>query len=90
MSKPNPNDLAINLLHYRLILITLTETRSTRDTVFALFKNEVSGGFSTLVDGFSVAEYIKLNEPEAFESLTKTNLRYRFQDKDIILENWES
>ena len=37
---------------------------------------------------FSVAEYIKLNEPEAFESLTKTNLRYRFQDKDIILENW--
>ena len=48
----------------------------------------MSGGFSTLVDGFAVADYIKINNPEAFESLTKTNLRYQFQDKDIILENW--
>ena len=51
-------------------------------------QNEVSGGFSTLVDGFAVAEHIKINDPEAFQSLTTTNLRYQFRDKDIVLENW--
>ena len=44
--------------------------------------------FLWLTTNPATAEFIKLNEPEAFESLTKTNLRYRFQDKDIILENW--
>ena len=89
MSKPNPNDLA-----YKPIgLPPHTDNPYRKPEAPGIqflhcLKNEVSGGFSTLVDGFSVAEYIKLNEPEAFESLTKTNLRYRFQDKDIILENW--
>ena len=89
MSKPNPNDLA-----YKPIALPPHTDNPYRKPeapgiqFLHCLKNEVSGGFSTLVDGFSVAEYIKLNEPEAFESLTKTNLRYRFQDKDIILENW--
>ncbi len=89
MSKPNPNDLA-----YKPIALPPHTDNPYRKPeapgiqFLHCLKNEVSGGFSTLVDGFSVAEYIKLNEPEAFESLTKTNLRYRFEDKDIVLENW--
>ncbi len=89
MSKPNPNDLA-----YKPIALPPHTDNPYRKPAapgiqfLHCLKNEVSGGFSTLVDGFAVADYIKINNPEAFESLTKTNLRYQFQDKDIILENW--
>ncbi len=89
MSKPNPNDLA-----YKPIALPPHTDNPYRKPAapgiqfLHCLENEVSGGFSTLVDGFAVADYVKINNPEAFESLTKTNLRYQFQDKDIILENW--
>ena len=89
MSKPNPNDLA-----YKPIALPPHTDNPYRKPAapgiqfLHCLKNEVSGGCSTLVDGFAVADYIKIYNPEAFESLTKTNLRYQFQDKDIILENW--
>ncbi len=89
MSKPNPNDLA-----YKPIALPPHTDNPYRKPAapgiqfLHCLKNEVSGGLSTLVDGFAVADYIKINNPEAFKSLTKTNLRYQFQDKDIILENW--
>ena len=50
--------------------------------------NEVKGGFSTVTDGFAVAEYLKKNHKDLFNILTSTKVRYRFVDKDIILENW--
>ena len=89
MSKPNPNDLA----YKPIALPPHTDNPYRKPTAPGIqflhcLKNEVSGGFSTLVDGFAVAEYVKKNNLEAFNSLTTTNLRYQFQDKDIILENW--
>ena len=50
--------------------------------------NEVKGGFSTVVDGFAVAEYLKKNHKDLFNTLASTKVRYRFVDKDVILENW--
>ena len=50
-------------------------------------ENEVSGGLSTLVDGFNVATYLKKNNPEYFKVLTEVKVKFRFIDKDIILEN---
>jgi len=41
-----------------------------------------------LVDGYAVAEYLKINEPEMFEILTNTDVLFKFVDKDIILENY--
>ena len=50
-------------------------------------KNEVSGGYSTLVDGFNVAKQLKKNNPKYFEILTKIKVKFKFTDKDVILEN---
>ena len=50
--------------------------------------NEVEGGNSTVVDGFAVAEYLKKNRKDLFNVLSSTKVRYRFVDKDVILENW--
>jgi len=89
MSKPNPNDLA----YKPIALPPHTDNPYRKPTAPGIqflhcLQNEVSGGFSTLVDGFAVAEHIKIHDPEAFQSLTTTNLRYQFRDKDIVLENW--
>ena len=89
MSKPNPNDLA----YKPIALPPHTDNPYRKPTAPGIqflhcLQNEVLGGFSTLVDGFAVAEYLKKNNSQAFESLTTTNLRYQFQDKDIVLENW--
>ncbi len=89
ISKPNPNDLA-----YKPIALPPHTDNPYRKPAapgiqfLHCLENEVSGGFSTLVDGFAVANHIKTEYPDAFESLTKTNIRFQFQDKDIILENW--
>ena len=50
--------------------------------------NDVKGGFSTVGDGLAVAEYLKKNHKNLFNTLTSTKVRYRFVDKDVILENW--
>ena len=50
--------------------------------------NEVKGGFSTVVDGFAVAEYLKKNHKDLLKILSSTKVRFRFVDKDVILENW--
>ena len=50
--------------------------------------NEVKGGFSTVVDGFAIAQYLKKKHKDLFNVLSSTKVRFRFVDKDIILENW--
>ncbi len=50
--------------------------------------NEVEGGFSTVVDGFAVAEYLKKKHKDLFSILSSTKVRFRFVDENVILENW--
>ena len=50
-------------------------------------ENEVSGGNSTLVDGFKVANYLKDNNPTFFEILTQIKVKFKFIDKNVVLEN---
>jgi gamma-butyrobetaine dioxygenase len=47
--------------------------------------NETSGGLSTLVDGFAVAEALRAGHPQAFEVLTRTPVRFRYVDADTEL-----
>jgi gamma-butyrobetaine dioxygenase len=42
--------------------------------------NETSGGLSTLVDAFAVAETLKVRDPGAFRILTGTAVRFRYTD----------
>ena len=65
MSKPNPNDLA----YKPIALPPHTDNPYRKPTAPGIqflhcLQNEVSGGFSTLVDGFAVAEYIKKITPK--------------------------
>jgi gamma-butyrobetaine dioxygenase len=42
--------------------------------------NETSGGLSTLVDAFAVAEALRARDPQAFRTLTGTAVRFRYTD----------
>jgi gamma-butyrobetaine dioxygenase len=47
--------------------------------------NETSGGLSTLVDGFAAARALEARDPGAFELLSRTPVRFRYQDADTEL-----
>ncbi len=42
--------------------------------------NETSGGLSTLVDGFAVAQALRSEQPQAFEILSNTPVRFKYID----------
>lgn len=87
-SIPKPNDLA-----YTSLALTPHTDNPYRKPIPCIqllhcLENKVKGGLSTLVDGFSVANYLNKNHEDLFKILTKTKVRFRFVDKTIILENW--
>lgn len=43
--------------------------------------NETSGGLSTLVDGFAAARALEARDPQAFALLSRTPVRFRYQDQ---------
>ncbi len=43
--------------------------------------NETSGGLSTLVDGFAAARALETRDPAAFALLSRTPVRFRYQDE---------
>jgi gamma-butyrobetaine dioxygenase len=47
--------------------------------------NETRGGLSTLVDGFAVAQSLQQQEPQAFEILTRTPVRFKYIDASTEL-----
>ena len=87
-SKPNPNDLAYTSLP--LAPHTDNPYRNPVPCIQILhcITNEVKGGFSTLVDGFTVTETLKKDNPEFYDILTKVKVRFKFIDKDVVLEDW--
>jgi gamma-butyrobetaine dioxygenase len=47
--------------------------------------NQTRGGLSTLVDGFAVAEALRREQPQAFEIMSSTPVRFRYIDADTEL-----
>jgi gamma-butyrobetaine dioxygenase len=47
--------------------------------------NETTGGLSTLVDGYAAAQSLRAQDPEAFDLLSRTPVRFRFRDTDTEL-----
>jgi gamma-butyrobetaine dioxygenase len=47
--------------------------------------NETTGGLSTLVDGFAVAQALRTDHPHAFEVLSRTPVRFKYIDADTEL-----
>ncbi len=87
-SIPNPNDLAYTSLP--LAPHTDNPYRNPVPCIQILhcIINEVKGGFSTLVDGYTVSEILKKENPEFYDILTKVKVRFKFIDKDVVLEDW--
>ena len=87
-SKPAPNDLAYTSLH--LAPHTDNPYRNPVPCIQLLhcIQNEVSGGYSTLVDGFTVTEDLKTENPEYYNILTKVKVKFKFIDKEVVLEDW--
>ena len=87
-SKSNPNDLAYTTLH--LSPHTDNPYRNPVPCIQLLhcIENEVSGGYSTLVDGYTVTENLKKNDPDAYKILTEVKVRFKFTDKNVMLEDW--
>ncbi len=86
-SIPSPNDLAYTSLP--LSPHTDNPYRKPVPCIQLLhcIQNEVSGGLSTLVDGFKVANYLKKFHPDYFKVLTKIKVKFRFIDRNVVLEN---
>ncbi len=87
-SKPNPNDLAYTSLP--LAPHTDNPYRNPVPCIQMLhcIENEVSGGLSTLVDGFTVTEKLKKDFPDLYKILTEIKVRFQFIDQSVVLENW--
>ncbi len=87
-SKPNPNDLAYTSLP--LAPHTDNPYRNPVPCIQILhcIENEVSGGLSTLVDGFTVTEQLKKDFPDYYKILTEIKVRFQFIDQSVVLEDW--
>ena len=87
-SKPNPNDLAYTSLP--LAPHTDNPYRNPVPCIQMLhcIENEVSGGLSTLVDGYTVSEKLKESFPDYYKILTQIKVRFQFVDQSVVLEDW--
>ena len=87
-SKPDPNDLAYTSL--ALAPHTDNPYRNPVPCIQLLhcIKSNVSGGLSTLVDGLTVTDNLKKENPKYYKILTEVNVKFKFIDKDVVLENW--
>ena len=88
VSKPKANDLA-----YTSLALTAHTDNPYRKPIPGIqilhcIANEAKGGDSRLVDGFAIAEYLKETDKDAFDIITKTDVLFKFTDKDILLENY--
>ena len=87
-SKPNPNDLAYTSLS--LAPHTDNPYRNPVPCIQLLhcIENQVSGGLSTLVDGYTVTEKMKEDFPEYYKILSEVKVRFQFIDQTVVLEDW--
>ncbi len=88
ISKNDPNDLA-----YTTLPLSPHTDNPYRNPVPCIqllhcIENEVKGGYSTLVDGYTVTEKLKKEDPEAYKILSEIKVRFKFTDKNIVLEDW--
>ncbi len=88
VSKPKANDLAYTSLGIKAHTDNPYRKPMPGIQILHCISNEAKGGDSSLVDGYAVSEYLRINEPDMYEILTTTNVLFKFVDKDIILENY--
>ena len=87
-SKPDPNDIA----YTSLALAPHTDNPYRKPVpciqLLHCIESEVTGGFSTLVDGYTVTEDLKKEYFDYYKILSEIKVRFRFIDKEVVLEDW--
>ena len=87
-SKPDPNDLA----YTSLALAPHTDNPYRKPVpciqLLHCIESKVTGGFSTIVDGYTVTEDLKKENFDFYKILSEIKVRFRFIDKEIVLEDW--
>ena len=87
-SKPDPNDLA----YTSLALAPHTDNPYRKPVpciqLLHCIESEVTGGLSTLVDGYTVTEDLKKENFDFYKILSEIKVRFRFIDKEVVLEDW--
>jgi gamma-butyrobetaine dioxygenase len=79
-STPQASDLAYTSVHLDPHTDNPYRTPVPGIQLLHCLINETTGGLSTLVDGFAVAEGLRREEPAAFKILSETSVRFRYQD----------
>lgn len=87
VTKPNPIDLAYTGRHLSAHADNPYRKPIPGIQLLHCVENQVSGGLSTLVDGFAVANRIASEMPEAYEVLTQTPVRFRYDAGDTVMES---
>ena len=87
-SKPDPNDLA----YTSLALAPHTDNPYRKPVpciqLLHCIESKVTGGFSTIVDGYTVTEDLKKENFDFYKILSEIKVRFRFTDKEVVLEDW--
>jgi len=82
ISKANPNNVAYTAISLQSHS-DLPNWELPPGTQFLhCLKSEATGGESTLVDGFAVAEMLKRENPDAYELLKSQAIPFRFHDEE--------
>ena len=87
VSKPNPNDLAYTALELKSHSDNPYRKPVPGIQLLHCIANESTGGDSSLVDGYSIANYLKENHQDYYNILTETEVNFRFTDVDVILQD---
>lgn len=85
VTEPNPYDLAYTRLGLTAHSDNPYRCHAPDVQLLYVVRNEADGGESTLVDGLKLAEDLRSEDPDAFNSLTTTDLEFRFEGKDAEL-----
>ncbi len=91
-------DLLVSFYKYGFVVLTNVTTEDNFIIKFAnsigscvqllhCITNNVSGGNSTLVDGYTVSEKIKEDYPEYYEILSSVKVKFKFIDNTVVLED---
>tara|TARA_Y100000590_G_scaffold449167_1_gene586863 strand:- start:2545 stop:3627 length:1083 start_codon:yes stop_codon:yes gene_type:complete len=87
ISKKNPNNLAYTSLGLSVHADNPYRKPVPGIQILHCLVNDAKGGDSTLVDGYSVSEHLKENYKDSFDVLTSTEIKFKFIDNHVILEN---
>lgn len=81
VSRPDPNNAAYTSLPLEPHVDLPNWERPPDFQLLYCLSNSAEGGASRLTDGFAVAEALRRDDPQAFDTLAATPIEFRFQDE---------